>query len=202
MATHPPTPPAAAPPQGPTYPAPSPRRNPAGVWIAAALALVVSIAALILGAIALSKSPQQGDSTPAAATTATPARATPILFDDDADRTLCMAITDLMHERNVADKAFQALPPAGSPERAAADPDYKAGVEDWARRIQTTLADHAQPDRYLTRTLQRYIDDKLLYAQNIYPGKPADPFDEDTWNLGVVDYGGALGRCQQLDIHW
>ena len=203
MATHPPAPPTVAPPQGPTYPpVPSPRRTPAGVWIAAALALVVSIAALILGVIALNKSPQQVDSTPAAATTATPARATPILFDDDADRTLCEAITDLMRERDEADQAFQALPPAQTPERDAAIPGYKVAVQDWAGYLQPVLAAHAEPNRYLTRTLQRYIDDKLLYAQNIYPGKPADPFDKDTWNIGVVDYGGALGRCQQLGIHW
>ena len=125
-----------------------------------------------------------------------------MVFDDDADRALCEAIPDLMRERDEADQALQALPPAQTPDRDAAIPGYKAAVQDWANRIQKVLATHADPDRYLTRTLQRYIDDKLLYAQNIYLGKPADPFDEDTWNVGVVDYGGALGRCQQLGIRW
>jgi len=81
-------------------------------------------------------------------------------------------------------------------------PAYKIGVQEWAGRVQEVLVAHSSPDRYLTRTLQRYVDDKLLYAQNIYPNRPADPFDEATWNAGVVDYGGALGRCNQLGIHW
>ena len=106
-----------------------------------------------------------------------------------------------MRERDKADNAFQALP-AGSAERSAAIPGYKAGVQDWAGRLEAVLASRAQPDRYLTRTLQRYIDDKLLYAQNIYPNKPSDPFDKPTWDAGVVDYGGALGRCNQLGLVW
>lgn len=106
-----------------------------------------------------------------------------------------------MRERNDADKAYQALP-GGSPERNQAIPAYKAGVTNWAKRMETLLAAHAQPDRYLTRTLQRYVDDTLLYSQNIYQNKPADPFDGRTWDVGVVDYGGALGRCQQLGVHW
>jgi hypothetical protein len=67
--------------------------------------------------------------------------------------------------------------------------------------METVLGAHAQPDRYLTRTLQRYIDDTLLYAQNIYPNK-ADRFDKPTWDTGAVDYGGALGRCNQLGLVW
>ncbi|WP_441964609.1 hypothetical protein [Mycolicibacterium houstonense] len=160
------------------------------------MAALASVAALALGVIAVSKQPQAqqppAQQTPAAA---------PILFDEQADRALCEALPDLMRERNAADTAFQALPPAGSAQRNAAIPQYKNDVQDWAQRTQDVLAAHSAPDRYLTRTLQRYIDDKLLYAQNIYPNK-TDPFDEATWNAGVVDYGGALGRCNQLGIGW
>ena len=171
------------------------------MWILAGVAALASVAAIVLGAVAVTKSSQAQSAASAAATITAPPAA-PVVFDDDADRALCEAIPDLMRERDEADQALQALPPAQTPERDAAIPGYKAAVQDWANRIQKVLATHADPDRYLTRTLQRYIDDKLLYAQNIYLGKPADPFDEDTWNVGVVDYGGALGRCQQLGIRW
>ena len=205
MATYPP-PPAPPPPAAWAYPPaqPSvPRRSPTGVWILLAVAAVASAAAITLGIVAVTKtSASQGQSPrPATITTTAPTSAMP-MFDDSADRALCEAIPDLMRERNEADQAFQALPPAQTPERDAAIPGYKAGVQDWAERIQKVLAAHTQPDRYLTRTLQRYIDDMLLYSQNIHPNKPADPFDKATWNVGVVDYGGALGRCQQLGIRW
>ncbi len=38
--------------------------------------------------------------------------------------------------------------------------------------------------------------------QNTYPERQYDKFDDLTWNLAVVDYGGALGRCQQHGIRW
>jgi hypothetical protein len=185
---------------GPGQPPPPPprRHQPVLLWVLAAVAAVSSVAALVLGGVALNKASQSA--APVTTTMAAPAPA-PLLFDDAADRTLCEAIPDLMRERDEADRTYQALP-AGSPERNAAIPAYKAGVQDWARRMEKLLAAHAQPDRYLTRTLQRYIDDMLLYAQNIYANKPADPFDKPTWDTGVVDYGGALGRCSQLGIHW
>ncbi|WP_454561912.1 hypothetical protein [Mycobacterium haemophilum] len=185
-------PPSFQPPRGPRQ---------VGMWILAVVAAVCSVAALVLGGLALSKVSQVQSTLPAPPPTVTASAAAPQLFADAADRALCQAIPDLMRERNNADNAYQALP-AGSAERRAAMPAYKAGVQDWAGRMETILASHAQPDRYLTRTLQRYIDDMLLYAQNIYPNKASDPFDKPTWDIGVVDYGGALGRCNQLGIGW
>ena len=194
--------PAAAGWAGPSYtPPPSPRPprhgRPVLVWVLVGVSVVASAAALVFGGVALKAT----QSTAPVTTTITAAPPTPVLFDDAGDKALCGAISDLMRERDDADQAYQALP-AGSPERNAAIPAYKAGVQDWARRMQTVLAAHVQPDRYLTRTLQRYIDDKLLYSQNIYKNKAADPFDKPTWDTGVVDYGGALGRCNQLGIRW
>jgi len=185
----------------PVQPPRGPRQ--VGLWVLAVVAAVCSVAALVLGAVALSKVSQINAAARVApaTTTMTAPPAAPQLFDDAADRSLCQAIPDLMRERDKADNAFQALP-AGSPERSAAIPGYKSGVQDWAGRMETVLAAHAQPDRYLTRTVQRYIDDKMLYAQNIYPNKPSDPFDKPTWDTGVVDYGGALGRCNQLGLVW
>ena len=55
-----------------------------------------------------------------------------------------------------------------SPERLRAIPNFKAETLEWANRIQTLLNEHAEPPRYLTRTLQRYIDGLLLYSENMY----------------------------------
>ena len=160
--------------------------------------MMASAAAVVLGGVAFKTA---GRTAAPVSTTVTAPAPAPVLFDDSADRALCEAIPDLMRERNDADNAYQALP-GGSPERNQAIPAYKASAQDWAKRVETVLAAHAQPDRYLTRTLQRYVDDVLLYTQNIYHNKPADRFDKPTWDVGVVDYGGALGRCNQLGVHW
>lgn len=169
------------------------------VWAAMGVALVTSMVALVVGLVAMKTATTQ--STAASTTTVTAPAATPVLFDDTADRALCQALPDLMRESNNRNNAFIRTPPE-SAERKAAIPAFKTASEDWARRTETVLAAHASPDRYLTRTLQRYIDDILLYAQNVYPDRASDQFDKPTWDLGIVDYGGALGRCEQLGIHW
>ncbi len=207
MVTHPPPPPAASSggPGWPAhYPAPIPvaaRGQAIALWIAVSASAIVSIAALVMGIIAVTNTAQASPApgTPVPAETPTPA--TPILFDDDADRALCEALPDLMREVTSRRNAF-IVTPVDSPERKAAIPRFKTESEDWASRMQQVLAAHAEPDRYMTRTLQRYIDDVLLYSQNTYPERQYDKFDDLTWNLAVVDYGGALGRCQQLGIRW
>ena len=55
---------------------------------------------------------------------------------------------------------------------------------DWANRIQRLLNEHAEPPRYLTRTLQRYIDGMLLYSENMYPDAVQIP---STTDLGLCD---------------
>ena len=175
------------------------RRGPIGLWILAGFAVIVAIAALVLGVIAVVTKPTTVQSAPA--TSAAPGAAAPILFDDATDRTLCEALPDLMRESTSRRNDFIATP-VDSPERKAAIPRFKAESEDWANRMQQVIAAHSEPSRYLTRTLQRYVDDVLLYSQNVYPQRPYDKFDDATWNLAIVDYGGALGRCQQLGIKW
>lgn len=207
-------PPAPVPPQAQGWVYPYPQSSPAGppppqgpdrgklaMWIAMGICGVVTVGALVLSGIALNKA-SQAEATAGASTTVTAAPKSAQLFVDEADRALCKAIPDLMRERDDADQKYQALPPAGSPERSAAIPGYKSEMEDWAKRTQEVLNQHSSPSRYLTRTLQRYIDDKLLYSQNIYPNRLADPFDKVTWDTGVVSYGGALGRCSQLGLRW
>lgn len=115
-------------------------RGVVGLHLLASIATLAAIAALVLGVVAVGKSPQV-QSAPTQAPV--PGPSAPILFDDASDRALCEALPDLMRERNTADTVFQALPPAGSPERNAAIPAYKSGVQDWAQRTQDVLAAHA-----------------------------------------------------------
>lgn len=170
------------------------------MWIAMGVCGVVTVSALVLSGIALNKA-SQAEATSGGRTIVTAAPHNAQLFVDEPDRALCKAIPNLMRERDAADQKYQTLPPAGSAERNAAMPGFKMDVENWANRMQAVLNEHSSPDRYLTRTLQRYLDDILLYSQNIYPSK-TDPFDKAAWDTGVVSYGGALGRCQQLDLGW
>jgi hypothetical protein len=96
--------------------------------------------------------------------------------------------------------AFGPLTP-GSPEQGAAIPAYRAFIESWASRTQDVLNQHAQPPRYLTRTLQALIDDKLLYVELVQPGR-VDNYDEPTWLQAGIDLGGPLGTCNKLGIRW
>ena len=185
------------------YPTPAtPRRRPfnAAAALLAATIAITAMAALTTSILAVNKA-SHAQSAPAVTTTITAPPPTPQRFDDNADKALCQVLPDLMHESTSRRNTFIDTP-VNSPERKAAIPAFKNETQDWATRMEAVLASHAQPDRYLTRTLQRYIDDMLLYSQNIYPDHPFDKFDDDTWNLGIVDYGGALGRCQQLGIRW
>src|SRR3954451_24457390 len=125
MATHLPTapaPPVVAPGWSgqQRYPAPPPpppvrverRRSVIGLWILAGAAVVVSIAALVLGVIAVAGKRSAVQSAP----TTSAAPAAPFLFDDAADRPLCEALPSLMRERNEADRVYTVLP-VGSAER-------------------------------------------------------------------------------------
>ena len=39
-----------------------------------------------------------------------------------------------------------------------------------------------------------------MYSQNVCPERPYDKFDDATWDLAIVTYGGALARWQKLAI--
>lgn len=107
-----------------------------------------------------------------------------------------------MREQSDRTRNFQNKGDAASPERLGAIPQYKAETLDWANRIQPLVNEHAQPPRYLTRTLQRYIDGMLLYSENMYPERGPDSFDDATYESAIVDYGGPLGTCFKVGIRW
>jgi hypothetical protein len=189
-------PPAPPPPQYMTVQNQRRRRR---VLIAVVLAIVMGAAGVILGIVGLVREPS---TTPSAApATSVPPTASAPANTEAADKSLCQAIAPLMKESADIGKSFVNLGHTGTPERDAGIPQFRAAVEDWATRIQPIVDAHANPPRYLTRTLQRYIDDTRLYAENIRPGPETD-FDRSAWADRVVAYGGPFGECPKLGVQW
>jgi hypothetical protein len=124
------------------------------------------------------------------------------LFVDDADKSLCEAIAPLMKESDDKNRVLTDSGSPGSPERSAVIPEFKRHTLDWADRMQKVINQHAQPPRYLTRTLQAYVDGSLLYSENIYPDRPPDSYDGAVWDSAAVAYGGPLTTCYKLGIKW
>jgi len=160
------------------------------------LAVLFGAAALILSIVNANRSPEAPPPPDVSKVEAQQ------LLNDDADRSLCLAIGPLMKESSATKNAFTAAGVQGSPEQRAAIPKFVSDTHDWAGRAQEVLNEHATPPRYLTRTLQRYIDDMLLFVENISPDRGPDPLDNPTWELSLIDLGGPLGRCGALGVGW
>jgi len=132
----------------------------------------------------------------------TPAVQTEELFVPDADKALCEAIAPMMKESDRRNRLLTDAGSPGSPERSAVIPEYKKRTLDWAARMQKLLNEHADPPRFLTRTLQAYVDGSLLYSENIYPNREPNKFDGAVWDSAAVDYGGPLSTCYKLGVTW
>jgi hypothetical protein len=117
----------------------------------------------------------------------------------DSDKALCEAIAPAIKESNAEAKAFVALGHTGMPERDAGIPAYVAQTEDWVKRAQSVLDAHLTPSSYLTRSLQRYIDDVHAYVGNIRPG-PASDGDTAAWNDSLVALSGPFEVCGDLGV--
>lgn len=158
--------------------------------------MLLGVAALVLSILAVVRGPEPAP--PPAAPQAEPQE----LFVDDADKALCEAIGPLMREETDRANAFLATGEPDSPERKAAIPKFKTDTLEWANHVQSLLNDHAEPPRYLTRTLQQYIDGMLLYSENMYPDRAPDAYDNDAYDSAAIAYGGPLGTCYKVGIRW
>ncbi len=179
-------------PTGPPY-GPPPRRPSRVGTILGAIAVLLAGSALGVSLVRKPAIPTPQSAPPTSS--AVPAQE---VFVNDADRALCEAIAPLMKESDERARAFSAFP-NNSPEQKAALPDYRTFTQDWSKRLQVILNSHAQPPRYLTRTLQRFIDDTLLYTGVDAVG---DEIGVLTWKMSLIDYGGPLARCSSLGISW
>jgi hypothetical protein len=166
------------------------RRRPSRTAVGIVLAILLAVTALVIALVSLLSrpAPTAGPSSSPQATTA-------------ADKALCQAIGPLMKENDDRSNAFLASGQPGTPERDAALPKFVSDTQDWARRSQQVLDAHANPPRFTTRALQRYIDDMQLFVASVRPG-PGTQYDEAAWADNIVAYGGPLATCQQLGISW
>ena len=155
------------------------------------LAVALAITALVVALVALGHKPP-----PAASAAPVSAQATTA-----ADKALCQAIGPLMKENDDRSNAFLGTGAAGSPERDAALPKFVTDTQDWAHRTQQVLDTHANPPRFMTRALQRYVDDMQLFVASVRPG-PGTQYDESAWTDSIEAYGGPLATCQALGISW
>ena len=195
----PPAPPGflpAPPPGPPAYPrpaayGPTPRRF---RGVLAGIGIVVAIA---LAAAALVVSLTNTHETPAAQPTAPPADQP--ASTTGADRALCEAIAPLIKESSAAAKAYTATGNAGTPARDAATPGFISQTNDWIKRAQPVLDEHAAPPRYLTRSLQRFIDDMHMFASSVQPG-PSSAADTAAWNDSLVALSGPYQVCGDLGV--
>lgn len=206
-----PTPPSGAlPPMptnaGPSLPPPWPpqpgnhqqRRGllvPIGVCVAVLLAATALVVALVNG---------NGKASPAPGPTQSASPEPAEVLVDDADRDLCEAIAPLMKESLNSSNTLTDSGPPDSPEYRAAIPKFVTDTKNWAVRTQQVLNDHSAPSRYVTRTLQRYIDDMMYFVEIVAPGRDRGSyeFEKQTWDLGIVDYQALRGRCIDVGSEW
>jgi hypothetical protein len=189
----PPQQPPIYPPTGYYGPPPPKRRS----WLPAAIAttaLLLGVAALVISLVSLSRdSTASTNRAPSTAAVSTPADT------ESADRALCTAIAPLTKEHLERGKAFVAMGHTGTPERDAGIADFRSDTLDWVKRAEQTLDEHWDASPYVTRTLQRFIDDRRIYAVNIRPGAEKDS-DVAAWNDATVALGGPLEVCGALNI--
>lgn len=179
----------------PSYAPPTQGRRSILTAVGTTITLLIAISALIMAVIAVSRpSPSPVASAPSTTTNAATDTA-------DVDRALCSAIASLMAEDDKRSNAFIATGAAGSPERDQAQSKFRSDTEDWAERIQPQLEAHIDANPFFKRTLQRFIDDRLLLVRNMRPG-PLKEYDSEIWSDSLAAYGGPLSVCQGLGIKW
>jgi hypothetical protein len=172
------------------------------------IAMGVALGVVVLGAAAAVKGSVGHDppAEPQAATassapvTSVPATSAPA-NTEAADKGLCEAIAPLMREASDSKTAFVNLGRAGTSQRDAAIPQFQTAIRDWADRAQKAFDENAGPPRYLTRMVQRYIDDVREYAASIRPG-PATDADAAALDDSVVALGGAVEVCPAVGVQW
>jgi hypothetical protein len=160
-------------------PVPPPPRRSKGLIAAVAIAIMLAIAALVVGVVDLVR--PSTPATPAASTPTSPAPTSSPADFTAADRALCTAIAPLMTDSNRVAKAFTSLGPGGSPESNAGVPKFISDTKDWVGRIQPVIDSHPDADPFFRRTLQRFVDDRRLLVADLEAG-PWTPYDQTNWN--------------------
>jgi hypothetical protein len=169
-----------------------------GVGIAIALGIVAVLVAVAALVVALTRG---GESSAPASPTAQPSTSSTAAAADTsaADKALCEAIAPLMKESSGQKNAFTDLGPDGSPQRDAGLQSFRDETQDWVTRAQAALDEHADPPRFLTRTLQRYMDDMRMLSSNLRPG-PMTNSNAAGWSDSVFALAGPIEVCGKLGV--
>ena len=165
-------------------------------WMAAS-GLALAVAALSTSIVVLRQHVPEPPwaTSKVAIPTATPGRTAA------SDRALCSDIAPLMAEDDRVSNAWRNTGDPGTLQRDSALSKYRLDTEDWAQRIQSALGKHDDADPFLRRTLQRFIDDRVLFVRNARPGLPED-YDNEIWADSLSAYGGPLSTCDGLGVKW
>jgi hypothetical protein len=173
--------------------------RPRGVGIAIALGIVavlVAVAALVVVLV------RGGESSAPASPTAQPSTSSTAAASADtsvADNALCNAIAPLIKESSEQKNAFTDLGPDGSPQRDAGLQSFRDETQDWVTRAQAAFDEHAGPPRFLTRTLQRYMDDMRMLSSNLRPGAMTNS-NAAGWSDSVFALAGPIEVCGKLGV--
>jgi hypothetical protein len=165
-----------------------------------ASAISLAVAALVVAIVALDRPAASTSATSQASSVTSPS--TSAASDTTAaDRKLCNAIAPLMKRSADQRNALVDSGPPGSPAQDAALPKFFTDTTGWAQEAQQALNEHSEPPRHLTRTLQRYIDDMLLFIESVRPGA-GNKYDEAAWVDSTVALGGPMRVCSDLGVQW
>ncbi|WP_421840844.1 hypothetical protein [Mycobacterium sp.] len=173
----------------------APPRSGNGLVIAG---IVIGVAALAVGIIALATRPA-----PAPTAVSVPSTSTGAIAGDDAraaDRALCMAIVPLMAESDRISTAWTDAGKPGTPARDAATPKFISETVNWIGRAQPVLDQYPDVDPFFRRSLQRFIDDRHLLV-DLTPG-PLRSYAKSLYEDSMGAYSGPLHICYVLGVKW
>lgn len=97
--------------------------------------------------------------------------------------------------------AWLGLGAPGAPARDSALPKFKNDTESFVGRVEAVMGEQPGVQPRFARTLQRYLDDLWLFANNIEPG-PERSYDGAAWTDSLVAYGGPQSICDSLGAGW
>lgn len=161
---------------------------------------VLSVAAIVLSIIGLTKAP----AAPAPAPGSLPAPSSQNSAAVDpaaATHDLCAGIGPLLSANDHTANAYLALGPAGTPARDAATPKFVSDISSQIAQIQQVLDSHPAADPFLVRALQRFVDDEHFIVADISSG-PFEDYDQTVWSDHLAAYSGVLSVCSKAGVKW
>lgn len=178
---------------------PTPARAPRGriLPIAVGAAILLSTAALVVGIVALMRPTPSPPKAPAVATQGHPTGS------PEANRAFCTDIAPLMTESDKSAQAFSRLDKKSPDFKSAAQP-FITETKAWAERMQTAIDSHGDADPFLTRSMQRFVDDQRYIIADLEAGAGPEwlNYDQTAWNDSLAAGSGPLTVCFDLGVKW